>query len=77
MTKYLVLFLSTSIDQMGAELVAWFGVSATEVKTDLRNVCNFELYKLVVLKGQKHENFKVDRYGFGDHGSIKLQFWSD
>jgi hypothetical protein len=43
MTKYLVSFPSTSIDQMGAELVAWFGVSATQVKTVLLNVCNFEL----------------------------------
>lgn len=46
MTKYLVSFLSTSIDQMGTELVAWFGVSATDVKTVLFNVRNFELYKL-------------------------------
>lgn len=51
MTKYLVSFLGNSIDQMGAEFVAWFGVSATDVKTVLLNVRNFELYKLGIFKG--------------------------
>lgn len=42
---------STSIDQMGAELAAWFGVSATDVKTVLPNARNFDLYKLGIFKG--------------------------
>jgi len=41
---------STSIDQMGAELAAWFGVSATDVKTVLPNARNFDLYKLGIFK---------------------------
>jgi len=42
---------STSIDQLGAELAAWFGVSATDVKTVLPNARNFDLYKLGIFKG--------------------------
>jgi uncharacterized protein (DUF1501 family) len=37
---------STSVDQMGAELAAWFGVSQTDVKTVLPNASNFDLYKI-------------------------------
>ena len=37
---------STSVDQMGAELAAWFGVSQTDVKTVLPNARNFDLYKI-------------------------------
>jgi hypothetical protein len=51
MTKYLISFPSTSIDQMGAELAVWFGVSATDVKTVLLNIRKFELYKLGIFKG--------------------------
>jgi uncharacterized protein (DUF1501 family) len=42
---------STSVDQMGAELAAWFGVSQTDVKTVLPNASNFDLYKLSMFKG--------------------------
>lgn len=42
---------STSVDQMGAELAAWFGVSQTDVKTVLPNARNFDLYKLSMFKG--------------------------
>lgn len=41
---------STSVDQLGAELAAWFGVSATDVKTVLPNSRNFDLYKLGIFK---------------------------
>ncbi len=37
---------STSVDQMGAELAAWFGVSQTDVKTVLPNARNFDLNKI-------------------------------
>ena len=42
---------STSVDQLGAELAAWFGVSASDVKTVLPNARNFDLYKLGLFKG--------------------------
>jgi uncharacterized protein (DUF1501 family) len=42
---------STSVDQLGAELAAWFGVSQTDVKTVLPNASNFDLYKLGMFKG--------------------------
>ena len=41
---------STAVDQLGAELAAWFGVSATDVKTVLPNAKNFDLYKLGLFK---------------------------
>ena len=41
---------STAVDQLGAELAAWFGVSATDVKTVLPNARNFDLYKLGLFK---------------------------
>jgi uncharacterized protein (DUF1501 family) len=41
---------STSVDQLGAELAAWFGVSASDVKTVLPNASNFDLYKLELFK---------------------------
>ena len=41
---------STSVDQLGAELAAWFGVSATDVKTVLPNAKNFDLNKLGLFK---------------------------
>jgi uncharacterized protein (DUF1501 family) len=41
---------STAVDQLGAELAAWFGVSATDVKTVLPNTKNFDLYKLGLFK---------------------------
>jgi uncharacterized protein (DUF1501 family) len=41
---------STSVDQFGAELAAWFGVSATDVKTVLPNAGNFDMYKLGLFK---------------------------
>lgn len=41
---------STAVDQLGAELAAWFGVSATDVKTVLPNSSNFDLYKLGIFK---------------------------
>jgi uncharacterized protein (DUF1501 family) len=41
---------STSVDQMGAELAAWFGVSQTDMKTVLPNASNFDLYKLGLFK---------------------------
>ena len=41
---------STSVDQLGAELAAWFGVSASDVKTVLPNARNFDLYKLGLFK---------------------------
>ena len=41
---------STAVDQLGAELAVWFGVSATDVKTVLPNARNFDLYKLGLFK---------------------------
>ena len=41
---------STAVDQLGAELAAWFGVSATDVRTVLPNSRNFDLYKLGIFK---------------------------
>jgi uncharacterized protein (DUF1501 family) len=41
---------STAVDQLGAELAAWFGVSATDVKTVLPNAKNFDLYRLGLFK---------------------------
>jgi uncharacterized protein (DUF1501 family) len=41
---------STAVDQLGAELAAWFGVSATDVNTVLPNAKNFDLYKLGLFK---------------------------
>jgi len=41
---------STSVDQMGAELAAWFGVSQTDMKTVLPNASNFDVYKLGLFK---------------------------
>ena len=41
---------STAVDQLGAELAAWFGVSATDVRTVLPNAKNFDLYKLGLFK---------------------------
>ncbi len=41
---------STAVDQLGAELAAWFGVSATDIKTVLPNAKNFDLYKLGLFK---------------------------
>jgi uncharacterized protein (DUF1501 family) len=41
---------STSVDQLGAELAAWFGVSQTEVKTILPNASNFDLFKIGLFK---------------------------
>ena len=41
---------STAVDQLGAELAAWFGVSTTDVKTVLPNAKNFDLYKLGLFK---------------------------
>ena len=41
---------STSVDQLGAELAAWFGVSATDIRTVLPNSRNFDLYKLGIFK---------------------------
>ena len=41
---------STAVDQLGAELAAWFGVSATDVKTVLPNAKNFDLNKLGLFK---------------------------
>ena len=37
---------STAIDQMGAELAKWMGVSASDMSTVLPNAGNFDLYKL-------------------------------
>jgi uncharacterized protein (DUF1501 family) len=42
---------STSVDQLGAELANWFGVSQTDVKTVLPNASHFDLYKLHIFKG--------------------------
>lgn len=41
---------STSVDQLGAELAGWFGVSPTDVKTVLPNASHFDLYKLGFFK---------------------------
>jgi uncharacterized protein (DUF1501 family) len=41
---------STSVDQLGAELANWFGVSQTDVKTVLPNASHFDLYKLGLFK---------------------------
>jgi len=41
---------STSIDQFGAELATWFGVSASDIKTVLPYASNFNLFKLGVFK---------------------------
>jgi len=41
---------STAVDQLGAELAAWFGVSATDVRTVLPNAKNFDLYQLGLFK---------------------------
>ena len=41
---------STAVDQLGAELAAWFGVSATDVKTVLPYAKNFDLYRLGLFK---------------------------
>lgn len=41
---------STSVDQLGAELAAWFGVSQTDVKTVLPHASNFDLYKIGLFK---------------------------
>lgn len=41
---------STSIDQMGAELAQWFGVSKTDMPAVLPNAKNFDLYKLGLFK---------------------------
>jgi uncharacterized protein (DUF1501 family) len=41
---------STAVDQLGAELAAWFGVSTTDVKTVLPNAKNFDLYRLGLFK---------------------------
>jgi len=42
---------STSVDQLGAELAAWFGVSSSDVRTVLPNSSYFDLYKLNIFKG--------------------------
>ncbi len=41
---------STSVDQFGAELASWFGVSQSDVKTVLPNASHFDLYKLGIFK---------------------------
>jgi uncharacterized protein (DUF1501 family) len=41
---------STSVDQLGAELAGWFGVSPTDVKTVLPNASHFDVYKLGFFK---------------------------
>jgi hypothetical protein len=41
---------STSINQFGAELASWFGVSASDIKTVLPYASNFNLFKLGVFK---------------------------
>jgi hypothetical protein len=41
---------STAIEQLGAELATWFGVSSTDVKTVLPNASKFDLNKLGLFK---------------------------
>ena len=41
---------STSVDQMGAELARWFGVSDTDMATVLPNSVNFDLHRLGMMK---------------------------
>ncbi len=41
---------STSIEQLGAELARWFGVSTTDMGAVLPNAKNFDLYKLGLFK---------------------------
>jgi uncharacterized protein (DUF1501 family) len=41
---------STSVDQMGAELARWFGVSDSDMATVLPNASNFDLHRLGLMK---------------------------
>jgi uncharacterized protein (DUF1501 family) len=41
---------STSVDQMGAELARWFGVSDTDMQTVLPNAHHFDLHRLGLMK---------------------------
>jgi uncharacterized protein (DUF1501 family) len=41
---------STSVDQMGAELARWFGVSDADMTTVLPNSANFDLHRLKMMK---------------------------
>ncbi|MEY4506733.1 MAG: hypothetical protein RL297_1311 [Pseudomonadota bacterium] len=41
---------STSVDQMGAELARWFGVSNADMSTVLPNSANFDLHRLGLMK---------------------------